>query len=170
MRRMKRILLCVCATMGLFSISEKADAQTLDRWVLGSAGEYFQGNGYSLSWTMGEAITETFNNYQFTLTQGFQQADKVTVTAIKEPLADLLDISVYPNPATDVLNVSIKNLEDELIIVQLHSLSGEKIISEKTNEKHIRLNVAELASSQYLLSLRKMNGSLITSYVINKSK
>lgn len=41
--------------------------------VIASAGGYFEGQNVSLSWTVGEAITETFTGSDLILTQGFQQ-------------------------------------------------------------------------------------------------
>jgi len=41
--------------------------------AISSSGNYFEQNGISLSWTLGETITETFPNNNIILTQGFQQ-------------------------------------------------------------------------------------------------
>lgn len=145
-------------------------AQTIERDVFATAGDYYVTPAMTLSWTMGEPVVETVSNQYMMLTQGFQQADKITLTTVKDPLAELFDIKVFPNPTVDVLNISISSQKDEFIILQLYSLSGEKILTERTQNKNIQLNLADLAAANYLLSIRKLDGGLITSYFINKSK
>ncbi len=47
--------------------------QSNESEVIATSGEYFENSGISLSWTLGECITETFSNENIILTQGFQQ-------------------------------------------------------------------------------------------------
>ena len=47
--------------------------QSLTPEVVSSSGDYFEGANASLSWTLGELATETFDNGNNILTQGFQQ-------------------------------------------------------------------------------------------------
>lgn len=144
--------------------------QSLDREVIAAAGDYFVTPALSVSWTLGEPVTETVSNEFMMLTQGFQQGEKITLTTIKDPLARLFDIKVFPNPTSDVVNISINSEKDEILTVQIYSLTGEKVLSEKTSDKNIRLNLSDLAAANYLLSVRKLNGELITTYSINKTK
>ena len=44
--------------------------------VIATDGNYVAASQGSLSWTLGEVITETFSNTNGFLTQGFQQKDK----------------------------------------------------------------------------------------------
>jgi len=159
---------CICLTLLISAFS--INGQTIEREVIASAGDNFVSPTFTLSWTLGEPVTETISNDYMILTQGFQQGELYKVTAVKEPLAELFDINVYPNPTPDVLNISIRSHQDEILSVQLYSLTGEKVLSEKTKEKNIRFNLSHLSSASYLLSLRKLDGSLITTYVINKSE
>ena len=48
-------------------------AQSIERDVVASSGDYFEGTDISLSWTLGEIATETYDNGSNILTQGFQQ-------------------------------------------------------------------------------------------------
>ena len=146
-----------------------AKGQSIERDVIASAGDHFATPTISLSWTLGEPISETVSNDYMILTQGFHQGEKITLTTVKDPLADLFDIKVFPNPTADIVNISINRKNDEILTVQLYNLSGEKVLSEKTSEKNIQLSLADLAPSNYLLSLRKLNGELITTYFINKT-
>jgi hypothetical protein len=64
-------------------------AQSVSPQVVSSAGDYFEGTNASLSWTLGEIATETFNSENVILTQGFQQPFGVTIHGID------LDVLVY---------------------------------------------------------------------------
>lgn len=48
-------------------------AQSIERDVVSTSGDYFEGTNASLSWTLGEISTETYSAAGVTLTQGFHQ-------------------------------------------------------------------------------------------------
>jgi len=48
-------------------------AQSIERDVVASSGDYYEGANISLSWTLGEIAIETYDNGSNILTQGFQQ-------------------------------------------------------------------------------------------------
>jgi hypothetical protein len=159
-----------CFCLSFLLTAGLANGQSVERHVVASAGDYFVTPNLSLSWTLGEAVTETVSNEFMMLSQGFQQGEKITFTTIKDPLARLFDIKVFPNPTSDVVNISINSEMNDILTVQIYSMAGEKVLTEKTSDKNIQLSLADLAPANYLLSLRKLNGELITTYSINKTK
>lgn len=54
-------------------ISGLISAQSIERDVVASSGDYFDNGSVSLSWTLGEIATETYTAGNVILTQGFQQ-------------------------------------------------------------------------------------------------
>ena len=67
---MKTIILTILiTTMGMGILI----AQSIERDVVASSGDYFEGVDISLSWTLGEIATETYIAGNNILTQGFQQ-------------------------------------------------------------------------------------------------
>ena len=60
-------------------------SQSNESEVIATSGEYFEGAGISISWTLGETINETFSNENIILTQGFQQKNS-SQTEIQEYL------------------------------------------------------------------------------------
>jgi hypothetical protein len=83
-------------------------SQSIERSVVASSGDYFEGAGISLSWTLGEIATEAYTSGNTILTQGFQQPDitlriYVDLTAFLEgPFngtvmnTDLSDLTILP--------------------------------------------------------------------------
>ncbi len=57
------------------------------------------------------------------------------------------EFTIYPNPATDEINISIKN--DEMYTFKIINVLGQTVIT--TNKK--RINIAHLASGEYFLSV-----------------
>src|SRR5690606_7652258 len=57
------------------------------------------------------------------------------------------EFTIYPYPATDEINISIKN--DEMYTFKIINVLGQTVIT--TNKK--RINIAHLASGEYFLSV-----------------
>ena len=66
--------------------------------------------------------------------------------------SDLKDLSIYPNPATDFIN--ILNVKHKIEKVAIFDLTGKQMMSD-TNQK---INVSKLPSGVYLLSVKTETG------------
>ena len=82
---MKKIIALSIMAVMMYSLY----SQTLSPQVIASSGGYFEGTNASLSWTLGEPVTQTFASGNIILTQGFQQPITVSVTGIN------VDVLVY---------------------------------------------------------------------------
>jgi hypothetical protein len=60
------------------SIAVVSEAQTLSPSVIASGGSFRTAGGYSISYTMGEAVVATADNGSHFLTQGFQQPNDLS--------------------------------------------------------------------------------------------
>jgi len=69
-------------------------------------------------------------------------------TSLNQNEINLSEVSIYPNPATDVLN--IQNLKENSEIA-VYNLIGELLIKQKSNNQNINLNISDLASGVYFL-------------------
>jgi hypothetical protein len=89
--------------------------------------------------------------------------DEVCIAGIEEPLADM-DVSIYPNPATDYLTlVTHEALINELFIMDLQ---GRIILSHKTQGTTVDLDLTGLNPGNYLVNILLSNGKLGTKSVI----
>jgi hypothetical protein len=77
-KHMKRLFILIPLIAWFLPVS----AQTLSPEVISSAGGYFENTDASLSWTLGETVTETFTGTNVILTQGFQQPFGIQITGI----------------------------------------------------------------------------------------
>ena len=120
--------------------------------VVSSSGNYQETSSGSLSWTIGEPITETATNGN-TLTQGFQQSG-ITVTNITE-LNTELNVSVFPNPTNEF--VKIVSSEDRNYTIQLFNISGKLLVEKEINKTDNTINMNEFTNGTYLLKITNKN-------------
>ena len=125
---MKKYLILICTFPFFFF----AKSQSASPQVIATAGDYFVGTNMSLSWTLGELITETVTDGTYTLTQGFQQPH-YNISSIEEPKNNnnpLGDINIYPNPVADQLNVSFKDMNQKHVTIALIDMNGKILIND----------------------------------------
>jgi hypothetical protein len=136
--------------------------------VIASAGGFNTGSGISISWTLGETIIPTFTSTDNTLilTHGFQQ--QLIITAIEENLGTFVDLKVFPNPASDNVNIRFGEAPDTEVILTVVSSQGKPVkmivIEAATIEKQV--NLQELPAGIYYLRLTK--GKLSNVYKVVK--
>ena len=94
----------ITLTMLFFINTVLIFAQSIDREVISTSGDYFEGPNSSVSWTLGEIATETLTDGNIILTQGFQQPFGVVIHGID------LDVLVYLEGPYNVgtMNTSLK--------------------------------------------------------------
>jgi hypothetical protein len=147
-----------------------AMAQTTKQEVIASAGGYnvSSDNVLSISWTLGETIIPTFTSQDgsLILTHGFQQ--KLIITAIDENIDSPVKVKIYPNPASEVVNIQFNAATDKEIVLYLLDTQGKLVktglIEEATTEMNI--NIEDLPAGIYYLRL--MKGKLVNVYKVVK--
>ena len=149
---MKRFILVFSAA--LFVLSAVAQVK---QEVIASAGGYNVASNISISWTLGETIIPTFTSPNLILTHGFQQ--QIIITAIEENLENEVKITVFPNPASDNVNILFEEpVDGEVKIYMLNSLGKlvkTDFIEPAMVEKQI--NLQDLPAGIYYFKLIKGN-------------
>jgi hypothetical protein len=62
-----------------------------------------------------------------------------------------LNYSVYPNPANDILNVTVQS--EEVFHLKIYSVNGEIVYSESNLSGIHKIDISELASGNYLIEI-----------------
>jgi hypothetical protein len=149
--------------LAFFVLSAQAQ---IKQEVIASAGGYNTSGGLSISWTLGEVVIPTFKNGDLVLTHGFQQ--KLIITTIEENIDILIDVKVFPNPASEVVNIRFEApVNGEIDIAVLDSqgrLVKREMIESTMIEKQI--NLQEMPAGIYYLRLTK--GKLVNVYKVVK--
>ncbi|MBK7133180.1 MAG: T9SS type A sorting domain-containing protein [Bacteroidales bacterium] len=158
---MKRLIFILFAMFSVFSVYGQVKQE-----VIASAGGYNTGGNLSISWTLGETIIPTFKNGNLILTHGFQQ--QLIITSVEENIDILVNIKVFPNPASDNLNIRFEEPIDGEVVITIIDSQGRLIKTETieatTTEKQISLQ--ELGGGVYFLRMTK--GKLVNVYKVVK--
>lgn len=162
---MKRILFVVFFLTGPI----QSFAQFSKHDVIATSGEFFSNSSHSISWTLGECTTETFTATENTLTQGFQQSVYL-ITSIDDLTIEGITVKAYPNPVSDLINISVKT-EDGIqkqVLVRLYDSQGKNLLSDKFSTDLIQLDMSQYSGGFYLLKLANQDNQIIQNFKIQK--
>ena len=121
-------------------------------FVISGGGGYAENASYSMSYTVGETVIATATTSSFHITQGFQQPD-VAVLSVEE--VQKIDISVYPNPARDVLNITTS----ENTRLSVYDMQGKLVQTLDIFSSQTSIDVSNLSRGTYTLVF-EANGTL----------
>lgn len=113
--------------------------------------------------------TSTITSFSGTSTQTITtlQKDYVTV-GIKESKAANTGLSVFPNPASSVVNFSTDNTE--ALKVTLYDITGKAVVSELFEDSKARLNVSSLNNGIYLYTVTGKNSQVLNTGKFNVNR
>ncbi len=138
---------------------------------LNSAGvKMTQSNG-SISSTLGELVVlnhkDSKGNF---LGNGFAAKSSLTASVIKEANKDLIDVKIFPNPSSELLNIEINNSKLNQIFVSIIDKEGREIHNSKyfITPNRIGINMGDYSVGSYFLLLKDVSNNLIGTYNIIK--
>lgn len=160
------ILLGAAMLMGTMSYAQSIAPQSVN-----SAGvKMTQANG-SLSFTVGELVVLSQTDSQGnTLGGGFTAGATLTTVSIEETDAAILDVKVYPNPTSELVNIQINHSIVDQVVITITDFQGKEVYSGKYAgiSNVIGINTASYATGTYVLSLKNLNNQLLGTYKIIK--
>ncbi len=143
---MFKIIASVCFFLVIF----QASSQSISREVVAASGDFYTTQDGSLSWTLGEIMTETDTVASHILTQGFQQSRLIPLF-IAEPAFG--NIKIYPNPAQSKLIISLEQPAENAYLTVL-TPEGRKVFSCKMmHSRYEEIDIGHLASGLYLIQM-----------------
>lgn len=161
-------LLGAALLMGTMSYAQSIAPQSVN-----SGGtKMTQANG-SLNFTVGELVvlnlTDSDGN---TLGGGFTAGATLTTASIQETDATVLDVNVFPNPTSELVNIRINHSSMDQVIVTITDLQGKEVYNGLYAgiSNIIGINTATYAPGTYLLSLKNNNNQVLGTYKIIKNQ
>lgn len=140
---MKHFILSCCLLF--FAWEGKSQA------VVATTGGEGKAGNTTVSYTVGEPIASTIQNDSAVLTQGFHQPTYVT-TAIKEAFLPGT-ITVFPNPTTAMLQVELKEMDLDNLVLVLHDAKGSSIAGAAPKANFWQTDLSGLAGGAYWLTV-----------------
>ena len=148
------------AFLGVYA---SARCQSISQQVINFNGGFGANANNSITWSVGEMATQTFTTSSNILTEGFLQPDTSVTTYINPIFANAGQISVYPNPVRDILNIRADNIIIEK--AAMYDMLGKPVL-ELSNTKTIP--VATLAKGMYLLYVKDDAGNTVQIFKVTK--
>jgi len=135
--------------MFAFLLCAGANAQSLERSVVSTSGDFFSNSTMSIAYTIGESAIGFFTNGSLSITQGFNQSQLDTQSSSVWNVIPSIDIQFYPNPANDNLTVQ----SSEKLNIQVVDILGKKVseVSEIQPQIPANISVSHLATGIYFL-------------------
>lgn len=119
--------------------------------VVSTLGQTQKRDAGSISFTVGEPVTGTLATGNGIITQGFHQT-RLFVTAI-EGLDNHQSLKVWPNPASDILNISFHvDIPDRAEAV-IYDIGGRVLGRYAVDKKHTEVNLSEMSAGLYLIEI-----------------
>ena len=134
--------------------------------VVSSNGDSQSAAAVEVSWTLGEAVIETFIGGSNMLTQGFHQT-KITVTAVSDVLIPGLEVKVFPNPTPEIITIQFSEYV-EGSRYWLYDLRGKLLENKLIPSADTEINMRNYASGQYILKLTDKSKQPLQTFQIIK--
>lgn len=134
-----------------------------------SSGGDASGVGGTTSYSVGQVIYTTNSGVNGSVAQGVQQPYEISViTEINQTQKINLNCSVYPNPTTDFLVLSVPTVENSLLNFQLLDVSGKLLINELILNKKTKILMQNFPKSSYFLTVRDNQKEIKTFKIIKQ--
>jgi len=147
--------------VGLFVSSISLSAQE----VISTQGDSYDNGTNTIDFTIGEPVIETVSDGSNDVTQGFHQTN-LTITNI-EDLDVNFSVNIYPNPTSDVINLTIDEYEE--VIIQIYDIGGKLVEEITLTSSTTNFNVSDYSKRTYMLTLTQSDKKKIKTYKIVKN-
>jgi hypothetical protein len=161
-----KVLLGIVLLMGTTTYAQSIAPQSVN-----SGGTTMSQSNGSLSFTVGELTVQSqTDNQGNTLGSGFTAGASLTTMSVQETNAAVLDVKVYPNPTTELVNIQINHSKIDQVVVTVTDLEGKEVYNGKYAgiANVIGINTSSYATGSYLLTLKNTSNQVLGTYKIIK--
>jgi hypothetical protein len=139
--------------------------------VFTAAGGDNSGPGGSVSYSIGTVVYKTNAEAKGSEAQGAQQPYEISVvTGIHDVIDSDIDCSVYPNPASELLTLKIKNYDYSGLSLKLFDSNGKLLMSKKAEGNETSIPLYGFVPATYFLKIYLADSKEIKTFKIVKYK
>ena len=111
----------------------------------------------------------TFSSNSYANGKGFELMYDTYPVSIKE-IENINDLTIYPNPASDKVNVTFNTSTPDNFDITIYNVTGQVVYKETLNNfigsYHNELNIADFAQGVYLMTIKSSKGAATRKVVI----
>ena len=134
--------------------------------VISTQGNSSSNSAGSLDYTIGDLIITFGSNDSTHLTQGFHQP-VFEITNI-ETIEISFEVSIYPNPAVDQLNIQFIEI-DKGSRFDLYDASGKLLVTKLITNHYMVIPFCKYETGVYFLSFISSENQLLKTFKVQKS-
>jgi hypothetical protein len=116
-----------------------------------------------------KGVMITFASNAYINGKGFEITYSTTPVSVKET-ENINDLSIYPNPATDKLNVKFNTSTADDFNITIYNVTGQAVYKESLNNfmgsYYNELNIADFAQGVYLMQIKSSKGATTKKIVV----
>lgn len=160
----EKILLTAVILLGLGLIGLRAQES------VNASGGNASGIGGSAGYSVGQVVYTTINGTNGSVSHGVQQAYEISVVSSLEETDEAnVIISVFPNPATDFITLTVDPAEYQSLFFILYDINGTIIRENKVTFSDTEISMLDLPPATYFLKLAD-NGKDVKVFKIIKTR
>ena len=133
-----------------------------------ASGGEATGAGGTASYSLGQVVYTTATGTNGSVAQGVQQPFEISVTTGVNETTINLEMSVYPNPTTNYLQLKVDSEKLDNLNFQLIDLQGKVIDNKKISSTTTSINVESLPKAIYFLNVVK-NYQIVKTFKVIKN-
>ena len=157
---MIKTIFSACMLCAVFTIQAQETIPT-------SGGEA-TGSGGTVSYSVGQLLSNMNIGSNGTVTQGVQQTIEFVVLSNPELIALTLSAVTYPNPTTDYIVLSLTDATLTDLSYTMFDLQGRLVTKAKVEQEATQIAMKNLAIVVYILKINQNNQELKTFKIIKK--
>ncbi len=158
-------------TEGLFLINKNGWMQVKNTFIAQGGEKYltignFNGHATTDSLFIGNGGNPSYYNFPYyyidDVCVSLDSTDCYNNVGIEDKNLD--EISIYPNPANDILNINLKNISSvKIVSIDIYNLNGKLIFQDSFyNTSDLKINISDFSFGMYFMKLYIDNKKLIT--------
>tara|TARA_B110000037_G_C17035891_1_gene471588 strand:- start:343 stop:825 length:483 start_codon:yes stop_codon:yes gene_type:complete len=133
---------------------------------INGSGSEATGTGGTASYSVGQVVYTTATGTNGSVAQGVQQPYEISVTTGINETTINLEMSVYPNPTTNYLQLKVESEKLENLNFQLIDLQGKVIENKKVSATTSTIKMETLPKAIYFLNVTDNNQVVKTFKII----
>lgn len=131
-----------------------------------AAGGDAVGSGGTVAYSVGQVVYTTNTGTNGSEAQGVQQPYEISTTVGIDETTIHLEMSVYPNPTTNYLQLKVESEKLESLTYQLIDMQGKVIENKNVNNSNTTIKMEALPKAIYFLNVLENNQPIKTFKII----
>ena len=136
--------------------------------IISDGGDFFKNSYGSVSFTIGEPISETFTGTTSILTQGFQQNEYLSY-GINDLSGIDYTVSIAPNPAREFIVLKVNPIRPDSLFYCLFDNNGTMLQKEQVINEDTKISLHLLPPSSYIIQVSENRKIVKTLKIIKQN-